>query len=627
MSIEQICDYLNEIGILDINNIKNYLTMATNIINDNSSNKSIKEIYKISLFAYLKGINNNDQSLYFLCTNIINSYSRYILIKKYDFLCNLKRILYYRILQRFKNFMISLYKVFPFKNHNSNNNYKNKKSQIKNNTFNNAFYSKKNNLQNLTENSNKEKYFNKNKFIPKGEPEIKSSKKISNNNSNLPQLQLERDNFQITNKKIYKEVPSSKKISQINIDMCIAQSNINFEKYFINKRNIICKKCRPSYVEIIKNNKKELYQQKNNFLRKNKSETKLRIKKMDYEEKTRSQNLAKIKPEMKRKLEKIAKSKKDQEHWEKYKEDELYNKITEKTIDEKIITDRLYKKYIIEKKKKEREQRIEENNKIKKPPIIWEQRYLQTNDKIIKKNKNNHIKNKTCSYFMPHRGRVYKYEESEKINSEKVNKDKKNEQENKDEKIEKEINNKNIEKKEGNKDKLDIETNNEKDKVKELNNKDSNPNDIYEIKENDLKNFINNKKEDSKSKENKINDKINDCEDKLKKISTNSLFESIDDEEKIKDKRDNFSISPGGFKSKQLQELLKKNLNSHPLNDLKKINIDDITKESNIFSIESDSNEKNSQKKVNENENKENLIKAEDKLKFDDLLCSEKKEE
>ena len=437
------------------------------------------------------------------------------------------------------------------------------------------------------------------------------------------------DNFQITNKKLYKEVPSSKKSNLINIDMCIAQSNINFDKYFINKRNIICKKCRPSYVEIIKNNKKELYQQKNYFLRKNKSETKLRIKKIDYEEKTRSQNLAKIKPEMKRKLEKIVKSKKDQEYWEKYIEVELYNKITEKTIDEKIITDRLYKKYIIEKKKKEREQKMEENNKIKKPPIIWEQRYLQTNDKIIKKTKNNHIKNKTSSYFMPHRGRVYKYEESIKINSEKdeKDKDKKNEQENKDEKIKKEIYNKNFEKAEGNKDKLNIETNNEKDKVKELNNKDSNPNDIYEIKENDLKKSINNKNEDSKSKENNINDKINDCEDKLKKISTNSLFESIDDEEKIKDKKDNFSISPGGFKSKQLQELLKKNLNIHPLNDLKKINIDDITKESNIFSIESDSNEKNSQNKVSENENKENFTEAEDKLNFDDLLCSEKKEE
>ena len=235
MSIEQICDYLNEIGILDINNIKNYLTMATNIINDNSSNKSIKEIYKISLFAYLKGINNNEKNLYFLCTNIINSYSRYILIKKYNFLCNLKRILYYRILQRFKYFMISLYKIFPFKNHNSNNNYKNKKSKIKNNTCSDTFYTKKSNFQNLTENSNKEKYFNKNKFKPNREPEIKSNKKISNNNSNLPQLQLEMDNFQITNKKLYKEVPSSKKSNLINIDMCIAQSNINFDKYFINK--------------------------------------------------------------------------------------------------------------------------------------------------------------------------------------------------------------------------------------------------------------------------------------------------------------------------------------------------------------------------------------------------------
>ena len=50
MNIEQLCGYLNEIGILDITNIKNYLTMITNIIDNNIGNKSINDIYKISLF-------------------------------------------------------------------------------------------------------------------------------------------------------------------------------------------------------------------------------------------------------------------------------------------------------------------------------------------------------------------------------------------------------------------------------------------------------------------------------------------------------------------------------------------------------------------------------------------------
>ena len=644
MSIEQICDYLNEIGILDINNIKNYLMIATNIVNNNTSNKSIKEIYIISLFAYLKGINNNDKNLYFLCNNIINSYSRYSLIKKYDFLCNLKRILYYKILQKFKHFMSSLYRVFPFKNYKSNKNYyKNKKKKIQNNTCSNAFYNKKNNFQNFTENNMiKEKHFpeQKNKintndiFLPNKSPENKSNKNINNTNSNSSPIKLEIDNFQITNKRIYKEVPRSKKSSSINIDMCIAQSNINFEKYFINKRNIICKKCRPSYIDIIINNKKELYSQKKNFLRKNKSETKLRTKKLDYEDKTRSQNLAKIKPELKRKLEKSAKSKREKEYYDKQKEEELFNKLTEKTIDEKNFTDRFYRKYIIKKKEDERKQKMEENSKIKKSPIIWEQVYLQTNEKIIKKN-NQHKKNKTCSYFMPHRGRVYKYEENEKI------KDTKDEKENKNEKNIKEINNKNPKNKENkeNKEKQNepvLQSNFEKEKEKEINTKEDNPfinNYLYEIKESDLTGSINSKK-DSKSlkndenKENIINNKINDNEEELKKISTNSLFASVDNGDKIKEKEDNFNISPGGFKSKQLQELLKKNIKSNPLDDFKKINIDNLTKDSNIFSIESD-NDKTSLNKVSENgnENKEEMPNIRDKMKFNDLLCSEKIEE
>ena len=53
MNIQQLCDYLNEIGIIDMNNIKHFLQISTYMMNDkinNQSIKSINDIYKISLF-------------------------------------------------------------------------------------------------------------------------------------------------------------------------------------------------------------------------------------------------------------------------------------------------------------------------------------------------------------------------------------------------------------------------------------------------------------------------------------------------------------------------------------------------------------------------------------------------
>ena len=86
MNIQQLCDYLNEIGIIDIDNIKHFLEITTYMINNNiqnESNKSTNDIYKISLFSYIREINEDDKNLFFTCSNIINSYKRLILLKKY----------------------------------------------------------------------------------------------------------------------------------------------------------------------------------------------------------------------------------------------------------------------------------------------------------------------------------------------------------------------------------------------------------------------------------------------------------------------------------------------------------------------------------------------------------------
>ena len=94
MNMQQLCDYLNEIGIIDMNNIKYFLHITTHMINNNKSQKSISDIYKIALFTYIKRISENNKSLYFTCANIINSYKRYIILKKYNSLFLFKKIIY-----------------------------------------------------------------------------------------------------------------------------------------------------------------------------------------------------------------------------------------------------------------------------------------------------------------------------------------------------------------------------------------------------------------------------------------------------------------------------------------------------------------------------------------------------
>ena len=84
MNIQQLCDYLNEIGIIDIDNIKHFLEITTYMINNNiqnESNKSTNDIYKISLFSYIREINEDDKNLFFTCSNIINSFKRFNYIK------------------------------------------------------------------------------------------------------------------------------------------------------------------------------------------------------------------------------------------------------------------------------------------------------------------------------------------------------------------------------------------------------------------------------------------------------------------------------------------------------------------------------------------------------------------
>ena len=80
------------------------------MINDKINNQSLKstnDIYKISLFSYIREIINVDKKLYKTCSNIINSYKRYIILKKYNSLFLFKKIIYIylKVYQRYKTFI------------------------------------------------------------------------------------------------------------------------------------------------------------------------------------------------------------------------------------------------------------------------------------------------------------------------------------------------------------------------------------------------------------------------------------------------------------------------------------------------------------------------------------------
>ena len=235
MNIQQLCDYLNEIGIIDMNNIKHYLQISTYMINDKinkQSKKSINDIYKISLFSYIREIINDDKKLYKTCANIINSYKRYIILKKYNSLFLFKKIIYLKVYQRYKTFLTLLYKKFPFKSYRTNKYHQNKKKKINNKTCTNNFYSPINNDLNneIMVNTNAKRN--------------KISKVIDyNDNNNLNNIDINKntitfkkqeiDNIKFENYKFMKELSPSKRKKKIDINICIAQSNINFEKFFI----------------------------------------------------------------------------------------------------------------------------------------------------------------------------------------------------------------------------------------------------------------------------------------------------------------------------------------------------------------------------------------------------------
>ena len=115
IKLEEICEYLKEMGILDINTIPIFLSLYIGYFKINNkkkkqSKKTEDNTFKIILFSYLKRVISSYKELYQICSNIISSDNKNKIICLYQGICFLNEVLFYQIKNKFNHFLFLLFK-------------------------------------------------------------------------------------------------------------------------------------------------------------------------------------------------------------------------------------------------------------------------------------------------------------------------------------------------------------------------------------------------------------------------------------------------------------------------------------------------------------------------------------
>ena len=238
MSIEKICEYLNDIGILQLENINNFLKIYTQISQNKFKNKSDNLI--LALFSYITLISKNEQHLYDICKNIVNSFTNNQILYRYRGIYMLNNIFKTKLYSRYISFFL---KLNSFRN---KINLYSKHKSIKSNKRNLIRENYKNEEKILNNNSSSRKKLN-NKI---GKIINTKSIKIKTNNDNNIYINLNKDN---ENNNIYKTFDLDKKD-----DECTFNPKTN--KYYKSKQNNNIR----SFEKINNENNSSSYLNKNN---------------------------------------------------------------------------------------------------------------------------------------------------------------------------------------------------------------------------------------------------------------------------------------------------------------------------------------------------------------------------
>ena len=171
--MEKLCEYFNDLGILQLNDVNTFLKIYSNISPNNYENKNEKII--LALFSYLSLITKNDQHLYEICKDMIDSYSNNQIINRYKGLNIINNIFRTKLYSRFNLFLFKI-NQFLFIQNNKNQTPNNQKIR----SFTSNKIPKDKNLNTNYFNN----YENKNNFHVKNGKVMKKSKIKDNDKIN-----------------------------------------------------------------------------------------------------------------------------------------------------------------------------------------------------------------------------------------------------------------------------------------------------------------------------------------------------------------------------------------------------------------------------------------------------------
>ena len=229
MNIGKICYYLYDIGLIQSESIDDFLELHKKINKDKSLNNS--EGIKLTLSAYLSQKLNSKQNMKQLSSNIVDSFSKQMLINRYSSIRLLYSILFSIIRSRYIMFFTKLNFFIFNKNINDSNIKEIKKGRIKKNNKKN---NKEKNINDVKENNEENKEENDNI--------IDNNKNIQLNENINNEKKIELDN----NVDDLNQQPPS---LHYNYYLLIKEEEKNKEKIINNKNN--------SNVKYLNSDKKE----------------------------------------------------------------------------------------------------------------------------------------------------------------------------------------------------------------------------------------------------------------------------------------------------------------------------------------------------------------------------------
>ena len=133
----KLCEYFNEIGLIDPENINTFLNIYSDVIRT-SEKKEETEFLKIALFSYMKLILEDDKTLFDYIERTITSFNNHKLIAKYKALKEIKSNIYFKLRNLFNFFFFKLIlKIHQqsLQNTKLNSNQKNKKQKKYNSIY------------------------------------------------------------------------------------------------------------------------------------------------------------------------------------------------------------------------------------------------------------------------------------------------------------------------------------------------------------------------------------------------------------------------------------------------------------------------------------------------------------